>query len=87
MISTKALDDDGNYAGVRGVINEACVVGEWESWGWEGASCYILLNSRAWLLDELRKANTAVSIPHTSQADSSLNWFPPAEWEKTEGED
>lgn len=66
MISIKVFDDDGNYVGVRGVINEVCVVGEWESWGWEGVSCYILLNLRVWLLDELRKVNIVVSILYIS---------------------
>ena len=49
-------------------------VGEWgEGWGevGRGASCYVLLNSRDWLLDELRKANTAVSIP-TYQSSGQL---------------
>lgn len=47
MISTKALDGDGNYAGVKRVKKEACMVSEGESWGrGGGASCYILLNSK-----------------------------------------
>jgi hypothetical protein len=47
------------------------MVSQGESWGWR-TSCYILLNSRDWLLDEFEKSK------HSSQhPDIPVKWTAP----------
>lgn len=53
------------------------MVRDGESRGWGGVSCYILLNPRDWLLDELRKANKAVSTPTYQSSGQLLKLVPP----------
>lgn len=56
------------------------------SWDGGGAGCYILLNSRDWLVDELRTANTAVSIPRYQSSGQLLKLLTCCEMGKKQGE-
>lgn len=56
------------------------------SWDGGGAGCYILLNSRDWLLGELRTANTAVSIPRYQSSGQLLKLLTCCETGKKQGE-